>query len=335
MPQARPVKMSRTVSIAPMMDWTTRHCRYFFRLLSRRVPLYTEMLTTGALIHGDRDRFLAYHPSEHPVALQVGGSTPADLARCAVFAQERGYDEVNLNVGCPSDRVQSGRFGACLMDAPELVADCVAAMRSAVKIPVTVKTRLGIDDRDSYEALTGFVEHVRDAGCQTIILHARKAWLQGLSPKENREIPPLEYSKVYALKQDYPALEIIINGGFVALDHIGEQLHKVDGVMIGRAAYQNPYLLAQIDKAFFDATQPPPSRLQVLRRYARYAREELARGARLGDLTRHLLGLFQGQPGARTWRRYLSENAHRRGAGAQVIEQAVEAMAVRPRMVSA
>ncbi len=318
-----------------MMDWTTRHCRYFFRLLSRRVPLYTEMITAGALLHGDRDRFLAYHPNEHPLALQLGGSEPEELARCAGFAEERGYNEVNLNVGCPSDRVQSGRFGACLMDEPELVADCVAAMRSNVNIPITVKTRLGIDDRDSYAALTKFVHRVRDAGCETIILHARKAWLQGLSPKENREVPPLDYEKVYRIKQDFPDLEVIINGGFTQIVQIGEQLGLVDGVMIGRAAYQNPYLLAQFDRQFFAETEPAPTRLQILRRYYPYATEELSRGARLGDLTRHLLGLFQGQPGARAWRRYLSENTHRGNAGVQVIEQAVTAMVERQGLASA
>jgi tRNA-dihydrouridine synthase A len=319
------------VSVAPMMDWTDRHCRYFLRLISRHVLLYTEMVTTGALLHGDRERFLAYHPDEHPLALQLGGSEPAELAACARMAEAHGYDEVNLNVGCPSDRVQSGRFGACLMAEPALVAECVAAMRGACCIPVTVKSRIGIDERDSYEDLTDFVSSVQAAGCGTFVIHARKAWLEGLSPKENREIPPLRYDVVHRLKADFPQLTIILNGGLKDLDTMAEELGRVDGVMLGREVYHNPYLLAEVDRRFYGDGHPVPSRHEVVARFLPYVAARLAEGVPLQAMTRHILGLFQGQPGARAWRRHLSENAHRRGAGVEVIEQAAALVRPEPR----
>ncbi|HRZ24435.1 MAG TPA: tRNA dihydrouridine(20/20a) synthase DusA, partial [Candidatus Contendobacter sp.] len=307
--------LNRRLAVAPMLDWTDRHCRYFLRLLSRPTLLYTEMVTTGAALHGDRERLLAYDPAEHPLALQLGGCDPGELARCARIAADFDYDEVNLNVGCPSDRVQSGRFGACLMAEPELVADGVAAMRTTVNLPITVKTRIGIDDRDSYEALTDFVGRVASGGCEVFIIHARKAWLRGLSPKENREIPPLRYDIVYRLKRDFPDLTIILNGGLRNLDQAEDELRRVDGVMIGRAAYENPYLLADADRRFFGSDTPLPSRHQVIRAFLPYVENQLQQGTPLHCMTRHVLGLFQGIPGARAWRRHLSEHAHRRGAG--------------------
>lgn len=315
--------LDRRIAVAPMLDWTDRHCRYFLRLLSRHTLLYSEMVTTGAMLHGDRERLLAYDPAEHPLALQLGGSDPGELARCARVAADFGYDEVNLNVGCPSDRVQSGRFGACLMAEPDLVADCVAAMRAAVNLPITVKTRIGIDERDSYEALTDFVSRVASGGCEVLIVHARKAWLSGLSPKENREIPPLRHDIVYRLKRDFPSLTIILNGGLTALDQIAESLRQVDGAMIGRAAYENPYLLAEVDRRFFGSSAPPPSRHQVIRAFLPYVEDQLQQGTPLHCMTRHVLGLFQGIPGARAWRRHLSEHTHRRGAGMEVLEAAL------------
>ncbi len=317
-------KLSRRFCIAPMMDWTDRHDRYFLRLITRHALLYTEMVTTGAILHGDRERLLGYDPAEQPLVLQLGGSDPVELAACAVIAEDLGYREVNLNVGCPSDRVQSGRFGACLMAEPELVAECVAAMQAAVDIPVTVKTRIGIDDKDSYAELTHFVAVNATAGCRTFIIHARKAWLKGLSPKQNREIPPLRYEVVYQLKEDFPELEIVINGGISTLDQVQEHLEVVDGVMLGRAAYQNPYVLAQVDRRFFAETKNTPTRHQIIERLIPYVEQQLCRGVYLSSITRHILGLFQGQPGARTWRRYLSENTHRPGAGAEVILAALQ-----------
>ncbi len=308
--------------IAPMMDWSDRHCRYFWRLLTRRALLYTEMVTTGALIHGDRERFLAFNPEEQPVALQLGGSDPADLARCARWAEERGYIEVNLNCGCPSDRVQSGLFGACLMAQPQRVADCVAAMREACDLAVTVKHRIGIDHMESYTELAEFVATVAAGGCETFIVHARKAWLQGLSPKENREIPPLHYPWVYRLKDDFPQLTIVINGGIDRLDACGDHLARVDGVMLGRAAYQNPWLLADVDSTLFGVDNPARSRDDVLTAMLPYAERQLAEGVPLNRITRHILGLYQGVPGARQFRRHLSENAHRSGAGIEVLVQA-------------
>ena len=306
-----------------MMDWSDHHCRYFWRLLTRQALLYTEMVTTGALIHGDRGRFLHFNPEEHPVALQLGGSDPGELARCARWAEEWGYDEVNLNCGCPSDRVQSGMFGACLMARPRLVADCVKAMRDACTIPVTVKHRIGIDDMKSYGELASFVEPVADAGCGVFIVHARKAWLQGLSPKENREIPPLNYPWVYRLKRDFPALTIVLNGGIQSLAECREHLQQVDGVMIGREAYQNPWLLAEADRELFGMDNPVESRDDVIDRLLPYVERQLARGAHLNHITRHILGLYQGVPGARKFRRHLSENAYRKDAGLEVLTEAL------------
>lgn len=308
--------------VAPMMDWTDRHCRYFHRLLSRHARLYTEMLTSDAVLHGDRERLLGFDSAEQPLALQLGGSDPAALAHCARIGAEFGYAEINLNVGCPSDRVQSGRFGACLMAEPALVADCVAAMRAAVDIPVTVKTRIGIDERDSYAELAEFVDRIAAAGCRTVIVHARKAWLQGLSPRQNREIPPLGYPRVYRLKRDFPQLSIIINGGIVDLEAVEGHLAHVNGVMLGRAAYQNPYLLAEVDRRLFGGP-PPPERRTVVEELLPYIERQLAHGVRLQAVVRHVLGLYQGQPGARHWRRHLSENAHRHGAGTEVVVKAL------------
>ena len=310
-------------SVAPMLDWTDRHCRYFHRLLTSETLLYTEMVTTGAIIHGKGD-FLAYNQQEHPVALQLGGSNPADLATCAKLAQERGYDEINLNVGCPSDRVQNGRFGACLMAEPQLVAECVAAMRNVVDVPVTVKTRIGIDDQDSYEFLTDFVSMVSEkGGCDQFTIHARKAWLSGLSPKENREIPPLDYPRAYQLKKDFAHLNIVINGGVKTLEDTKEHLTHLDGVMVGREAYQNPYMLAEVDQQIFGLDKPVKKRTQVVEEMSPYIESQLEKGAYLGHITRHMLGLFQNMPGARQWRRYISENAHKSGSGIEVVETAL------------
>jgi len=305
-----------------MMDWSDHHCRYFWRLLTRQALLYTEMVTTGALIHGDRERFLHYNREEHPVALQLGGSNPADLARCAAWAEQWGYAEINLNCGCPSDRVQSGMFGACLMAEPQLVADCVRAMIDACDIPVTVKHRIGIDHMESYEELVGFVQPVADAGCRTFIVHARKAWLQGLSPKENREIPPLNYPWVYQLKNDFPSLEVIINGGITSLDACREHLQHVDGVMLGREAYQNPWMLSNVDSTLFKQDNPATARDDVIAGLLPYVEQQLAGGAHLNHITRHILGLYQSVPGARKFRRHLSENAYKPEAGLEVLTEA-------------
>lgn len=317
--------INRTFSIAPMLDWTDRHYRYLARIMSTELLLYTEMVTTGAIIHGKGD-YLAYNREENPLALQLGGSNPQDLATCAKLAAERGYDEINLNVGCPSDRVQSGRFGACLMADPKLVAECVTAMKQVVDIPVTVKTRIGIDDQDSYEFLTEFVDTVSNVGCDTFIVHARKAWLQGLSPKQNREIPPLDYERVYRLKQDYPKLHISINGGVKTLDECREHLLHIDGVMVGREAYQNPYILAEVDQLLCGSNKSVLSRDAVLEKFIPYIEKHLVDGGRLNHITRHMTGMFQGEPGSRAWRRYISENAHKQGAGIEVIEQARKKM---------
>lgn len=321
---SRPV-INRTFSIAPMLDWTDKHYRYFARLMSSQLLLYTEMVTTGAIIHGKGD-YLAYNEEEHPLALQLGGSNPTDLATCAKLAAERGYDEINFNVGCPSDRVQNGRFGACLMAEPALVAECVAAMRDVVDIPVTVKTRIGIDEQDSYEFLTEFVDTVEQAGCEVLIIHARKAWLNGLSPKENREIPPLDYPRVYQLKQDFPQLNISINGGVKTLAECQTHLQHLDGVMVGREAYQNPYLLAEVDSQLCGLTTPVLSRDDVLQNMIPYIEKHLASGGKLNHITRHMTGLYQGQPGSRAWRRYLSENGHGTEPGIDVVHKAREAM---------
>ncbi|MES9869344.1 MAG: tRNA dihydrouridine(20/20a) synthase DusA [Sedimenticola sp.] len=314
-----PSPINRRLCIAPMLDWTDRYCRYFLRLISRHVVLYTEMVTTGAIIHGDRERFLKFDGREHPVALQLGGSDTKDLAVCARLGEQWGYDEINLNVGCPSDRVQSGRFGACLMATPELVAECVAAMRDAVSIDVTVKHRIGIDDHDSYQELCDFVGASAEAGCRTFIVHARKAWLQGLSPKENREIPPLSYETVYQLKRDFPDREIVINGGILTLDQAEEHLQQVDGVMIGREAYHNPWILVETDRRLYGDDHPLPSRHEIIERLIPFIEQEQAAGTPVSRITRHILGLFNGQPGARAWRRHISENAHRKGADYSVV----------------
>jgi tRNA-dihydrouridine synthase A len=307
-----------------MLDWSDRHCRYFHRLISKHAVLYTEMITTGALRFGDKERYLNYDEAEHPVALQLGGSDPVDLAECAEMAEVYGYDEVNLNVGCPSDRVQNGRFGACLMAEPDVVADCVAAMRNKVAIPITVKTRIGIDNQDSYSELSRFVEIEQAAGCKVFIVHARKAWLQGLSPKQNRELPPLRYDVVYQLKQDFPKLEFILNGGIKTIADAQNHLRHVDGVMIGREVYQNPYFLAEADKLFFDFGSIKPDRIQLVRMLIPYIQRQISAGVRLNSVSRHILGLFHGQPGAKGWRRYISENAHKSGANEEVIIKALE-----------
>lgn len=311
-------------SVAPMLDWTDSHCRYFHRLLSRHALLYTEMVTTGAIIHGNRQRHLQFNAEEHPLALQLGGSSPADLAECAKIAQDYGYDEINLNVGCPSDRVQNGRFGACLMAEPELVAECVSAMRQAVAIPVTVKSRIGIDERDSYQELTQFIGTVAAAGCETFIVHARKAWLSGLSPKQNRDVPPLRYDVVFQLKRDFPHLRIAINGGIETLDASLDLLEQVDGVMLGREIYHNPYLLTDVDSRIFQDNHPVRSRQEIVLALLPYIEQQLQQGVRLHCIARHLLGLFHGVDGARAWRRHLSENATRHGADSQVILDALE-----------
>jgi tRNA-dihydrouridine synthase A len=316
-----------------MMDWTDRHCRYFLRLISRHALLYTEMLATAAILCGDRQRLLEFHPAERPLAIQLGGSEPADLARCAEIAEAWGYDEVNLNVGCPSERVRDGRFGACLMAEPELVADCVQAMVEAVSIPVTVKTRIGVDEQDSYEDLVRFVAKVSEAGCRVWIIHARKAWLRGLSPRENRTIPPLRYEIVRRLKEDFPKLEVILNGGITSLEQAGEHLVWCDGVMLGRAVRHNPYLLAEVDRRFYSDAATVPTRAQIIERFTPYVHEELRKGTRLHAMTRHLLGLFRGVPGGRNWRRRLSEGASRTGATAESLWDAVCSEAVLPREV--
>ena len=306
-----------------MMEWTDRHCRYFLRRISRRCLLYTEMVTTGAVLQGDRGRLLRFHPDEHPLALQLGGSDPLALAECARIAESLGFDEINLNVGCPSDRVQSGRFGACLMAEPALVARCVEAMRRAVAVPVTVKSRIGIDDQEEWPALRGFVETVAQAGCARFIVHARKAWLTGLSPKENRDVPPLRYDLVYRLKEERPDLDVILNGGVTSLEQADRHLGHVDGVMLGRAAYQDPYLLVDVDRRYFGVDRIPPDRHAVAAAMAAYIEAELAAGTPLAAMTRHMLGLFQRVPGARAWRRHLSEHAHRPGAGPGVVRDAL------------
>ncbi len=307
-----------------MLDLTDRHARRFLRCLSRRARLYTEMITTGALLFGDTQRFLAFDPAEHPVALQLGGSEPRDLARCARLAADAGYDEVNLNVGCPSDRVQNGRFGACLMAEPERVAEGVAAMRAASPLPVTVKTRIGIDRDESAERLYTLVDAIAAAGCETVIVHARNAWLDGLSPKENREIPPLRYEVVHALKRARPGLTIVINGGITTLEGCETQLARVDGVMLGREAYYNPWILAGVDERLYADAPCAQSRGDAVRAFLPYVRREIAAGTPLQAMTRHLLALALGLPGARAWRRTLSEEARLPGAGAALLESALE-----------
>jgi tRNA-dihydrouridine synthase A len=316
--------LDRRFAIAPMMDWTDRHCRFFHRLLTRRALIYTEMITTGALLHGDRVRLLRFDAAEHPVALQVGGSDPAALAQCARMAEDFGYDEINLNVGCPSDRVQDGRFGACLMAEPGLVGDCVAAMKAAVRIPVTVKCRLGIDDQDTEVALDAITRAVTAAGVDALVVHARKAWLQGLSPKENREIPPLDYERVFRLKLAYPALPIALNGGITDVGQGAFYLDKVDGLMMGRAAYREPWRLLAVDPLVFGVPAPAASAKAVAGALVPYIERELAAGTRLYAIVRHVLGLFHAVPGARAFRRMLATEAVRPGAGVDVFVRALD-----------
>jgi tRNA-dihydrouridine synthase A len=302
-----------------MMEWTDRHCRYFLRLISKATFLYTEMVTADAVLYGDRNRVLGFSAEEHALGLQLGGSDPEKLAAAARVGADYGFDEINLNIGCPSDRVQSGRFGACLMAEPDLVAECVAAMGEAASLPITVKCRIGIDDQDAEESLDRFVATVADVGARTFIVHARKVWLKGLSPKENRDVPPLDCERVWRLKQRRPELEIVLNGGIETLAGAEAHLPHVDGVMLGRAAYADPYLLAEVDAALFGSDETPPARLDVLDAFVPYVEAELARGARLNQMTRHILGLFHGQPRARAFRRHLAENAHLDGAGIEVL----------------
>ncbi len=313
------------IAVAPMMDWTDRHCRYFMRLVSPSVRLYTEMVTAAAIHHGDADALLRFDEAEHPVAVQLGGSDPGMMAEAARFAAEKGYREININVGCPSDRVQSGRFGACLMAEPNVVADCFRAMRDACDVPVTVKSRIGIDDQDSEEFLHRFVGELSEAGCRHFIVHARIAILEGLSPKENRTVPPLNYERVYGLKQRWPDHRIEINGGFTALEPVAEALNHVDGVMIGRQAYHDPWFLALIEDRILGG-RPPQDRRTVVEAMLPYVERQMTAGERLNRVTRHMLGLFAGQPGARAWRRHLSEHAHRDDAGPELLLQALEAM---------
>ena len=307
-----------------MLEWTDRHCRYFLRLISRRALLYTEMVTAAAILHGDREKLLSFDASEHPLALQLGGSDPDALAACARIGAEFGYDEINLNVGCPSDRVQSGRFGACLMAEPDLVGRCVAAMMGEVSVPVTVKTRIGIDDLDSYQFLCDFVGKVAETGCSRFIIHARKAWLSGLSPRENREIPPLRNDVALQLKKDFPNLQIVLNGGIGSLDECLTHLNDFDGVMLGRAVYSNPYLLADVDLLIYQDDRAVLSRQEVVATLMPYIEKELARGTRLQSISRHILGLFNKVPGGRRWRRHLSENAYRTNAGKEVVHAAIK-----------
>lgn len=306
-----------------MMDWTDRHDRYFLRLFSRHARLYTEMVTTGALLHGDVDHHLRFDAAEHPVALQLGGSEPEALAQSAKLGADYGYDEINLNCGCPSPRVQRGAFGACLMQEPALVAESVAAMRAAVEIPVTVKCRIGVDDSEEFDFLAAFTQAVRTAGCRTLIVHARKAWLNGLSPKQNREVPPLRYELVHRLKTEFPDMSIVINGGLRSLEEARAQLVQVDGVMIGREAYENPAMLAQVDSLIFGDEAPPISRAQALRAFLPYVERERAAGTPLPHITRHILGIYRGEPGGKLFRRHLSEQGRRPGAGPELIEEAL------------
>ncbi|WP_414502850.1 tRNA dihydrouridine(20/20a) synthase DusA [Zymobacter sp. IVIA_5232.4 C2] len=318
---------ARRFSVAPMLDWTTRDYRAFARCLTRHALLYSEMVTTGAILHGTpRGRFLDYSDAEHPIALQLGGSDPVELAECAAIGQQWGYDEINLNVGCPSDRVQNNMIGACLMAHPDKVARAVEAMQRAVDVPVTVKCRIGIDDQDSEAHLTQFIDTVAGAGCRTFIVHARKAWLQGLSPKENRDIPPLDYDRVHRLKAAHPDLHIGINGGITSLEACQQQLQHVDNVMVGREAYHSPYLLADVDRLIFGATTPVPSRLEAMQAYRPYVEQRLAEGVRLHTLCKPMLGLFHGQRSGRAFRRLLSERTTVKGAGIEVFDEALQMM---------
>lgn len=318
--------ISHKLSIAPMLDWTDKHCRYFYRLISAHTVLYTEMVTTGAILHGKGD-YLSYNDAEHPLVLQLGGSNVKDMTECAKIAEQHGYDEININVGCPSDRVQNGKFGACLMAEPQLVADCVSEMQSATNIPVTVKSRIGIDDLDSYEFLHTFIEQVAQAGCQHFIIHARKAWLTGLSPKQNRDVPPLDYSRVYQIKKDFPALDISINGGIKTLAEANDHLQHIDGVMIGREIYNSPYILATVDQQIYGVEKETISREQIINLMAEYVDVYVNTAPEHGNnrawhVLRHMLGLCNGLPGARQYRRYLSECAGQVGADGDTLKNA-------------
>jgi tRNA-dihydrouridine synthase A len=317
------IDVARRFSVAPMMDWTDRHCRFFHRLLTRRALIYTEMVTTGAVIHGDRARLLGYDPAEHPVALQLGGSDPRALAECARIGEDFGYGEINLNVGCPSDRVQEGRFGACLMAEPALVGDCVAAMKAAVAVPVTVKCRIGIDDQDPEQSLDAMASAVARAGVDALIVHARKAWLKGLSPRENRDVPPLDYDRVLRLKAAHPTLSVVLNGGVGSVEQAASLIGHVDGVMMGRAAYQEPWRLLAVDPLIFGEAAPFANAKAVAQALMPYIEQELARGARLSNITRHILGLFRGVPGARAFRRHLATEAVKPGAAVPVLVDAL------------
>jgi tRNA-dihydrouridine synthase A len=321
---AKPLKINRKFCVAPMLDWTDRHCRYFLRLISQHAMLYTEMLTTGAIIHGDSDYHLQMDAFEHPVALQLGGSNPQDLATAAKMAAQYSYAEINLNCGCPSDRVQNGMFGAVMMKDAQITANCVAAMRDAVDVPVTVKHRIGVDDYDSYEFLRDFVGTVAQSGCEVFLVHARKAWLKGLSPKQNREIPELNYASVYQLKKDFPQLDIIINGGVTTIEQSLAHLQHLDGVMVGREAYSNPYLLATVDQAIYGSTDPIKTREAIADEFLHYVDNELSKGTKLNAMTRHILGLFHGMHGARLFRRHISENAFKPAAGIDVLTAALQ-----------
>jgi tRNA-dihydrouridine synthase A len=318
------MEINRKFCVAPMLDWTDRHCRYFLRLISQHAMLYTEMLTTGAIIHGDSDYHLQMDAFEHPVALQLGGSNPQDLATAAKMAAQYFYAEINLNCGCPSDRVQNGMFGAVMMKDAQITADCVAAMRDAVDLPITVKHRIGVDDYDSYEFLRDFVGTVAQSGCEVFLVHARKAWLKGLSPKQNREIPELNYASVYQLKKDFPQLDIIINGGVTTIEQSLAHLRHLDGVMVGREAYTNPYLLATVDQAIYDTTDPIKTRETIAEEFLEYVDNELSKGTKLNAMTRHILGLFHGMHGARLFRRHISENAFKPAAGIEVLTAALQ-----------
>ncbi len=318
--------IDRTFCVAPMLDCTDRHERYLLRLISKHAVLYTEMVTTGALLFGDTAKFLDFDQSEHPVALQLGGSKPDDMSRCAELAQQWGYDEVNINVGCPSDRVQSGSFGACLMQSPDLVAQNVQQMQAAVDIPVTVKCRIGVDEQEPREALWKLVEKSANAGCSVFLVHARKAWLKGLSPKENRNVPPLDYELVYQLKQDFPELDIIVNGGIETLAQCQYHLEYVDGVMMGREVYSNPYVLSQVDQLLYNDSALPRSRDSIMHDYIAYIETQLEQGCRLNQLSKHAVGLYHGEPRSRLWRRHISENAHLPGSGVEVLHDAYERM---------
>ena len=321
---AKPMKISRKFCVAPMLDWTDRHCRYFLRLISQHAMLYTEMLTTGAIIHGDSDYHLQMNAFEHPVALQLGGNNPQDLAIASKMAAQYAYAEINLNCGCPSDRVQNGMFGAVMMKDVRITADCVAAMRDAVDLPITVKHRIGVDDYDSYDFLRDFVGTVAQSGCEVFLVHARKAWLKGLSPKQNREIPELNYASVYQLKKDFPQLDVIINGGVTTIEQSLAHLQHLDGVMVGREAYTNPYLLATVDQAIYGTTDPIKTRETIAEEFLEYVDNELSKGTKLNAMTRHILGLFHGMHGARLFRRHISENAFKPAAGIEVLTAALQ-----------